>query len=175
MTKYFAPILLVAAAAIWSRAQAPAATANAPTTVPTTAASEPKEATPAVKVQKIVFGTGVENREAVGAATSFGRDVGQVFCWTKLDLPVTPANVTYVWSLNGKPVYKHPMYIKTSGRWWASKKVQPGDWKVDVQSESGESLASAEFKSTVETPTEPSTAPSAKPAAPTTAPAQPNK
>jgi hypothetical protein len=99
----------------------------------------------AVKVEKVVVAAGVENREATGEATTFGSDVGQVYCWTKLTLTDAPAKVKFVWTMDGKQVYEHPLEIKSSGRWWASKKVQPGSWKVDVQSESGESLGSAEF------------------------------
>ena len=65
--------------------------------------------------------------------------------------------------MDGKQVYEHPLDIKSSGRWWASKKVQPGSWKVDVQSESGESLGSVEFTVSAEAKTE-TAAPAAAPA-----------
>ena len=146
--------------------QAPAGNGNAPAAVPPGAQAAPADAKAApaqnaVKVEKIVVAAGVENREAAGEATTFGADVGQVYCWTKLAVAEPPAKVKYVWSLDGKQVYEHPLDIKSSGRWWASKKVQTGSWKVEVQSENGEGLGSVEFTVSGE----------AKAAAPATAPA----
>ncbi|MCX5795860.1 MAG: DUF2914 domain-containing protein [Elusimicrobia bacterium] len=154
MKKWFASVLMFAAVSGW--AQAPAAPA-APAATPAETKAAPAPA--AVKVEKILVATGVENREATGEATTFGAEVGQVYCWTKLAVTEPPAKVKYVWSMSGKPVYEHPIEIKTSGRWWASKKVQPGSWKVELQSESGESLGSVEFTVSAE-----AAAPAAAPA-----------
>ena len=143
MKKWLASVMMVAAVAAWSQAQAPAGNGNAPVAAPADTKAAP--AKPAVKVEKIVVATGVENREATGEATTFGADVGQVYCWTKLTVAETPAKIKYVWSMGGKQVHEFPLDITSPGRWWAAKKVQTGSWKVEVQSESGESLGSVEF------------------------------
>jgi hypothetical protein len=134
-------VVVLAAMAVWSQAQAPAA-------VPAAAPAEAKAAEPAkssVKLEKIVAAAGVENREATGEATSFGADVGQVYCWTKLSIGDSPAKIKYVWSKDGKQVHEHQADIASSGRWWSAKKVQAGSWKVEVVTESGESLGSVDF------------------------------
>ena len=157
MKKWFASVLMFAAVSTW--AQAPAGNASSPMATPPEAKGA--EAKPAVKVEKILVATAVENREATGEATTFGAEVSQVYCWTKLAVAEPPAKVKFVWSLGGKQVYEHPLDIKSSGRWWAAKKVQAGSWKVEVQTENGESLGSVEFTVSAE----------AKAAAPAPAPA----
>lgn len=178
MKKWLASVMMVAAVASWSQAQAPAGNGNAPMAAPTDTKAAPADtkaapAAAAVKVEKIVVATGVENREATGEATTFGADAGQVYCWTKLTVSDAPAKVKFVWSKDGKQVYEHPLDIKSSGRWWASKKVQPGAWKVEVQSENGDSLGSVEFTVSAEAKAA-DTAPAAAPAA-TPAPATETK
>jgi len=160
MKKWFASVMMVAAAAAWSQAQAPAGNGNAPVAAPAAAKAAPAQA--AVKVEKIVVAAGMENREATGEATTFGADVGQVYCWTKLTVSEAPAKVKYVWSLDGKQVHEYPLDIKSSGRWWAAKNVQTGSWKVEVQSESGESLGSVEFTVGGEAKAAPAPAPATK-------------
>ena len=77
-------------------------------------------------------------------------------------LSEAPAKVKYVWSLDGKQVHEYPLDIKSSGRWWAAKNVQTGSWKVEVQSESGESLGSVEFTVGGEAKAAPAPAPATK-------------
>ncbi len=161
MKKLLVSVLMVAAVAAWS--QAPVAVPAPATPAPQTPAEKqpaasPASATPApapsaqavIKVEKLVVASGVENREATGAAASFGADVGLVYCWTKLSVDTPPAKIKYVWSMGGQKVSEYDMEIKAAGRWWASKKVTPGSWKVEVLSESGEALGSAEFTVTAE-------------------------
>ena len=142
MAKWLASVLIFAAVSSW--AQAPAGNGNAPMAVPTDAKAA-STAKSTVTVEKIVVAAGVENREATGEATIFGADVGKVYCWTKLSVSEPPAKIKYVWSLNGKQLYEHQLDIKSSGRWWTAKTVEAGSWKVEVQSDSGESLGSVGF------------------------------
>jgi len=177
MKKLLVSVLMVAAAAAWSFAQtpqAPAGNGNAPVAVPAPAPQTPAAAQPAavvVKVEKLVVATGVENREATGAAASFGADVGLVYCWTKLSVDTPPAKIKYVWSMGGQKVSEYAMEIKAAGRWWASKKVTPGSWKVEVLSENGEALGSADFTVTAEAAKAAAPVAPAAPAAPAPAPA----
>jgi hypothetical protein len=105
-----------------------------------------KAAKAAVKVEKIVAAAGVRDREAFGVADVFGPEFDQVYCWTRLSVPKPPAKVWFVWSKDGRQAAAQPHEIRTSGRWWAMKQVRPGDWKVEVRSEAGESLAEVEFR-----------------------------
>jgi hypothetical protein len=143
MKKWFASVMMVASVAVGAQAQAPAGNGSAPMAAPPS--SQAAAAKAVVKVEKIVAAAGVENREATGAATTFGADVGQVYCWTKLTVTDPPAKVKFVWSMGGKQVHEYLVDVNSSGRWWAAKKVAAGSWKVEIQSESGESLGSVEF------------------------------
>jgi hypothetical protein len=107
-----------------------------------------KAAKAAVTVEKIVAAAGVRDREAFGVADVFGPEFDIVYCWTRLSVPRPPAKVRFVWSKDGKQAAAQPHEIRTSGRWWAMKRVQPGPWKVEVRSESGASLGSVEFRVT---------------------------
>ena len=169
MKKLLVSVLMVAAVAAWS--QAPVAVPAPATPAPQTPA-EKQPAASVVKIEKLVVATGVENREATGAAASFGADVGLVYCWTKLSVDTPPAKIKYVWSMGGQKVSEYDMEIKAAGRWWASKKVTPGSWKVEVLSESGEALGSAEFTVTAEAAKAAAPAAPAAPVAPA-APAAP--
>jgi hypothetical protein len=43
-------------------------------------------------------------------------------------------------------VHQYKVEVKAkSARWWAVKHVYPGAWKVDVVTESGETIGSASF------------------------------
>ena len=74
MKKLLVSVLMVAAVAAWS--QAPVAVPAPATPAPQTPAATQPAAAPApsaqvvVKVEKLVVATGVENREATGAAAS---------------------------------------------------------------------------------------------------------
>ncbi|MDD5629089.1 MAG: DUF2914 domain-containing protein [Elusimicrobia bacterium] len=156
MKTWFASVLLFAAVSSW---------AQTPPEPPAEPAAAPAQAV--VKVEKIITAAGVEDREPTGEAVQFGADVGQVYCWTKLDVAEPPANVKYVWSKDGQMVHEFTLEAKTSGRWWASKKVDAGSWKVELQSEGGESLGNVEFTVSAEPA---AAAPAAEPA-PAPAPA----
>jgi len=144
MKTLLSSVLLFAAVGAWAEAPKAADAAKPAETQATEAkASETKAV---VKVEKIVVGTAVENRELTGEATTFGAEVGQVTCWTKLAIENPPAKVKYVWSMDDKKVSEYEADITLpTARWWAVKKVQPGAWKVEVLSEAGEALGSANF------------------------------
>ncbi|MBI5624647.1 MAG: DUF2914 domain-containing protein [Elusimicrobia bacterium] len=124
--------LAVVAAASWTWAEAPVA--EAPAVVPS------------VKVEKIVTATGIEDKRPVGETSAFEASAIKVYCWVKLAIASTPVKIKFVWAFEGKTVSEYTAEIKSPARaWWANKSVWPGSWKVEVFSEGGESLGSAEF------------------------------
>jgi Protein of unknown function (DUF2914) len=104
-------------------------------------------AEPLVSVDSIVFASNVESKEPVGAANEFGASVNQVFCWTKLSAKTPPAAVKHVWYKAGRKLLEVPLTLNySSGRYWSTKNVSPGDWTVEVVGANGEVFGSGNFK-----------------------------
>ena len=152
MRTWCASLMLMA---VCASAQEPSGNLSSPMGKPPearAAAAQPVESKPAkagktaVKVEKIVVAAGVKDREAFGVADVFGPEFDTVYCWTRISVPRPPAKVRFVWSRDGKQAAEQSHEIKSSGRWWAMKQVRPGDWKVEVRSEAGESLAEIGFR-----------------------------
>jgi hypothetical protein len=93
--------------------------------------------------------TSVADRTPQGAATSFGTDVGQVYCWCKVTGGTGEESIKHIWSHSGKVVAEVPLTIKgSSWRTWSAKKIMPsltGDWEVKVVDAAGNTLATATF------------------------------
>jgi len=93
--------------------------------------------------------TGVTDRTPQGAATSFGTDIGQVYCWCKVTGGTGEESIKHVWSHGGKVVAEVPLTIKgSSWRTWSAKKIMPsmtGEWEVKVVDAAGNALATATF------------------------------
>jgi hypothetical protein len=101
---------------------------------------------PSLSVEKIVFATGVEDREPVGEATEFDASVGRVYCWTKVQAAEVPTEIRHVWSLNGEKVSEVALQIRfPSTRTWSYKTISAGNWKVEVVDDAGTVISSAEF------------------------------
>lgn len=104
------------------------------------------EETGAPSVDKIVICTSVESRKPVGEGTEFGDSVGRLYCWTKITAKNAPTTLKHIWSVDGKKAAEIPLSIKyPSFRTWSNKAIWPGAWKVEVVSESGETLTSLDF------------------------------
>lgn len=104
------------------------------------------EETGAASVNKIVICTGVESRKPIGEGTEFEASAGRLYCWTKITAKNTPTTIKHIWFVDGKNVAEVPLSIKfPSFRTWSNKAIWPGDWKVEVVSESGETLTSMDF------------------------------
>ena len=103
-------------------------------------------ATPAVKVEKIVVATSVENHDPVGENTEFQASVGTLYCWTKITAANPPATIKHVWYDDDKKVFELSLDIKfASTRTWSSKSVKAGSWKVEVTDDAGTVLSSVTF------------------------------
>ena len=98
----------------------------------------------AVGTAKIAFGTSVESRELKGEGTEF--EPGSVSTWTRLSLGGGAVKVKHVWYKGDKKITEIALTSQSgNGRVWSNVHVTSGKWKVELQSESGEVLASGEF------------------------------
>jgi len=100
-------------------------------------------------VETIVFCTSVEDRAPVGESAAFDSDVAAVCCFTKIIGAEEPAPVFHVWFYGDEEMAKVELAVKSaSWRTWSMKKVLPswtGLWRVEVQTDDGTILESADF------------------------------
>ncbi len=99
------------------------------------------------QVNKIVICTGVESWDLVDEVFEVSSaSTSLVYCWTKMDLDAVPSTIQHVWYMDGKKVVGIPLNITTKPfRTWSYVHIRPGQWKVEVTSETGEVLASKEI------------------------------
>lgn len=180
MKKYIImSVLLTASGALYAQTASTAQPAAKPESSGTAAAAQEavqpaqKPAAPTVKVDKLVIAATVEDRIPKGEAATFPGDTKNVFAWTRIVAESVPTKVKHVYYADGKRVAEVELAVNGSPyRVWSSKRVSPGSWKVEVQDENGDVLASSEFTVTAgEAPADKSVAqPAEKPAAEKTAP-----
>jgi hypothetical protein len=100
----------------------------------------------ALKVEKMVAATSVEQREPVGEKSEFEVSTGKVYCWSKVLAKSTPVTIKHVWFVDDKKVFEFPLELKNpSSRVWSTKSIKVGKWKVEVTDEAGAVLSSIEF------------------------------
>jgi len=102
----------------------------------------PKEAGAASAEVKV--GTGVDNHEIAGEATSFPAG-STVWVWSRV--VNGEGNIKHVWKRDGKEVWSATLAVG-SKRWSTQSRraiPKPGAWEVDVQSEAGASLGTVSF------------------------------
>lgn len=103
-----------------------------------------------VNVDQILFGTGIENREAMGVDTVFSADVGNVYCWVLATGAEGETQISFVWYHQDQEMAEVNVPVR-SARWrcWTSKTIMPemtGAWKVEIKDEAGKVLESASFQ-----------------------------
>jgi hypothetical protein len=105
--------------------------------------------TSSTTVEDIQICTSIEGKQPVGANTSFAKDVGQLYCFTKLSSNQDETSVSHVWYYNNKEMFKVELSTKAkTWRTWSVKKIpasMAGDWRVDVLSSDGKVLTSKQF------------------------------
>ena len=105
--------------------------------------------TPAIEVEEMVFCTGIEERQPVGADTSFLNTVEQVYCFTKINGAQDTTQVSHIWYFNDQEMAKIELNIRSkSWRTWSSKRIMSewtGTWRVDVVSSTEAIIESKEF------------------------------
>jgi Protein of unknown function (DUF2914) len=113
-----------------------------------TASDTAQAAAPSIAAE-IQVGTGVENRDIVGAADSFASSVGKVFCWSRIT-GASGASVKHLWFRNGTEMASVDLNVGGSPwRTWSSKTIPAswtGDWEVRVVDSNGTTIASKTFK-----------------------------
>jgi hypothetical protein len=105
--------------------------------------------TPKLTVEDIRICTSVEDRQPVGADTSFAGDIGHLYCFTGLSGDRDYATLYHVWYYKDKEMLKVELNTKAkTWRTWSTKRIPDsctGGWRVDVLSSDGTVLGSMEF------------------------------
>ncbi|MBN1626761.1 MAG: DUF2914 domain-containing protein [Deltaproteobacteria bacterium] len=100
-------------------------------------------------VDDIRICTSVEDRQPIGADTSFDSDVGRLFCFTKLSGDQENSTIYHVWYFNDKEVSRIELSVRAkTWRTWSNKNILntwTGNWRVDVLTSEGNVLGSMEF------------------------------
>ncbi|MCP4582806.1 MAG: DUF2914 domain-containing protein [candidate division Zixibacteria bacterium] len=102
-----------------------------------------------LQVEMIACGTDIEERELLGEATSFSKDIGQIYCWTQITGGEEPTTVDHIWHFAGVEKARVVLNVKYPRvRTWSSKTILPewvGDWHVEAVDASGKVLATIDF------------------------------
>jgi hypothetical protein len=104
---------------------------------------------PGLTVDDIRICTSVEDRQPVGADTSFARNIGHVYCFTGLSGDKEYSTLYHVWYYKDREMLRVELNAKAKKwRTWSTKRIQTdwtGNWRVDVLSSDGNMLGSIEF------------------------------
>ena len=99
-------------------------------------------------VDDIQICTSITDRQPAGADSNFSKDVGRLYCFTKLS-GGQGASLSHVWYYKDKEALKVELTSKAkTWRTWSEKKILPagtGEWRVDVQSSDGKVVATKSF------------------------------
>ncbi len=102
-----------------------------------------------LKVDDMVFCTGIENRVPVGGGREFPNAVGKVYCFTRITGAVDATAIDHVWYYNDEEKARVTLpVVSESWRTWSSKNMLEGwtgRWRVDVLTSEGKLLRSSEF------------------------------
>ncbi len=100
------------------------------------------------KVTEAVICTGMEQREPKGTAETFDANVGQLYCFTRIE---RAAGTTIKHAWYWRDALQAEVSLSVGGspwRTWSQKNIQPmqtGAWRVDVVAEDGKALKSVSF------------------------------
>lgn len=98
------------------------------------------------------LGTGVEERELTGEASTFPSIVDRVYCWTCVQGADEPTEVTHVWYYGVEKMAEVALPVKYSRhRTWSYKTILPewkGEWSVEILDAAGNKLDSILFEIT---------------------------
>lgn len=102
-----------------------------------------------MKVEEMVFCTGIEDRAPVGATTQYLHPIGRIYCFTKIAGAADTTMIQHVWYLGEKEMARVDLPVRSSSwRTWSSKKMitdWADLWRVDVVAADGTVLDSKEF------------------------------
>lgn len=103
-----------------------------------------------INVKSAAVGTGIEEHELVGKASSFGADVGKVYLHTAITGDFGETKLEHVWKREGTEVSRVALTAKSPGPWrtWSYKTIPEwatGSWTVDVVDSEGKVLQTVSF------------------------------
>jgi hypothetical protein len=102
-----------------------------------------------LKIEEMVFCSGLDERQPVGIDTVFADSVGQVYCFTKIAGATDTTSISHAWYYQEEEKAIVSLAVKAKlWRTWSSKQIVKewdGKWRVDVLSSEGEILKSKEF------------------------------
>jgi hypothetical protein len=102
-----------------------------------------------LEVAEGVVTTAVVERQPVDSLTSVSPQVGQVYCYTRIAGAAEGAEVTHVWSWQGREMARVALPVRSNDwRTWSSKRILPqwtGEWTVAVLDETGVELTAVVF------------------------------
>ena len=105
---------------------------------------------PGFTIARLVVGTGVENREPTGVADTFPASTEKIYCYVEAMNIAQDTEISLVWSLGGKEIWKISLPLKMGPRWrtnaFKSLKGLKGDWKVEVKDAAGNLVKEVAFK-----------------------------
>lgn len=102
-----------------------------------------------LRVTKIEFATGVEDRQPVGVDTTFSANVGSVYCYTQIEGAKDTTQIAHAWYYKDEEKAHIPLDVKSNDwRTWSSKTVLEswtGPWRVMIEDADGNVLATKSF------------------------------
>ena len=108
-----------------------------------------EEAKPVVSANEIIFCTGVEERQPVGANSQFFSSLERVFCFTRIKGAIGETKIYHVWYFGEDEKAKVELNVGSSDwRTWSSKRISDkysGAWRVDIVLEDDQVIGSKEF------------------------------
>lgn len=106
-------------------------------------------ADPGFQLQRMVVAAAVEEREPVGEADLFSRQLERVFAFIETRRIERDTEVTFVWLRNDREVARIPLEIRQGNRWRTFSSItlanRPGDWRVELHDAAGNRLEAVEF------------------------------
>ncbi len=100
-------------------------------------------------VERLVVGTGVQDREPVGVADIFPAGTETVFCYLEARNISQEVEVQLVWYFGEEEVARVPLSLGAGPRWrtYSSKQIgdRRGNWKVYLQDDADQTLGSVQF------------------------------
>jgi len=102
-----------------------------------------------IAVESMEFGIDVQDRQIVGADTSFASTVGAVYCFTHIVGVQDTADISHIWYHEGDERANVTLNVRSnSWRTWSSKNILEawtGKWSVDVVGPNGDVIATESF------------------------------
>ena len=106
----------------------------------------------ALRVESASICTGVANREAVDAGTSFSVSVGKLYCFSKIADIQASTEIVHVWYYGETERSRVSLGVNPPAwRTYSSKIIQAhevGSWRVEILDASGNLLETAKFELT---------------------------